>query len=389
MEPERKIEKLLRAYAKKRRGEAGDAFKLHPATRRLLQGEAARRKPPAEVADDSVSLWELFRERWPVLLGFTLILFFGAALLMPALSKAKLKSQQVLAMSQTGERELKSAGKPAAPPSEPVSGLAGADLKPAAAAPQAPVAFRGEVAAQSQIADNRPAPTVMPPPASLPVEADTMTVNGLAEPRAAVKAKPAAAAVTDGVAMSERPAVNAGYAAAARSTDFKTILSAGSVLANAENRSQRFVQSAQAAKPTPVLASFELRQNGNDIAVVDRDGSVYNGALDSGEVKLAKKSADKLKDETAAAQNFSFRVTGLNRTLNQNVVFTGNVAGVPGQTTDFAPTQNSSNQLVIGGSLQSMANQSQGSLFFNSILTGTVTIDRTNTIEINALPVSP
>ena len=45
MEPERKIEKLLRAYAKKRRAEAGDSLKLHPANRRILQDEAAR--PPS------------------------------------------------------------------------------------------------------------------------------------------------------------------------------------------------------------------------------------------------------------------------------------------------------------------------------------------------------
>ena len=41
-EPERPIEKLLRAAAKKRRDEAGAPFELHPADRRLLQGEVAR-----------------------------------------------------------------------------------------------------------------------------------------------------------------------------------------------------------------------------------------------------------------------------------------------------------------------------------------------------------
>src|ERR1035441_8815835 len=99
MEPERKIEKLLRAYAKKRRADAGDAFKLHPATRRLLQGEVARRAPKPDDEDDSVSLWDLFRERWAVLLGFALIMFFGAALFLPALSKAKMKSKNIEAMS--------------------------------------------------------------------------------------------------------------------------------------------------------------------------------------------------------------------------------------------------------------------------------------------------
>ena len=41
-EPERPIEKLLRAAATKRRDEAGAPFELHPADRRLLQGEVAR-----------------------------------------------------------------------------------------------------------------------------------------------------------------------------------------------------------------------------------------------------------------------------------------------------------------------------------------------------------
>ena len=49
-EPERPIEKLLRAAAQKRRDEVGAPFELHPATRRLLQGEVARRfaKPQSE-----------------------------------------------------------------------------------------------------------------------------------------------------------------------------------------------------------------------------------------------------------------------------------------------------------------------------------------------------
>jgi hypothetical protein len=44
-EPERPIENLLRAAANKRREEAGPPLELHPATRRLLQGEVARQYP--------------------------------------------------------------------------------------------------------------------------------------------------------------------------------------------------------------------------------------------------------------------------------------------------------------------------------------------------------
>ena len=70
MEPERKIEKLLRAYAKKRRADSGDALKLHPATRNLLHGEVARRTPKQSAEDSSLTIWELFRQQWALLLGF-------------------------------------------------------------------------------------------------------------------------------------------------------------------------------------------------------------------------------------------------------------------------------------------------------------------------------
>jgi hypothetical protein len=99
MEPERKIEKVLRAYAKKRRAQAHEPLKLHTATRRVLQSEVARNVPKPDEEETSVSLWELFRQRWAFLLSFALIVFFGAALFLPALSSAKKKAQMVTAMN--------------------------------------------------------------------------------------------------------------------------------------------------------------------------------------------------------------------------------------------------------------------------------------------------
>jgi hypothetical protein len=104
MEPERKIEKLLRAYAKKRRAQAGDPLTLPPAMRRLLQGEIARRKPkPGDDEEASVTLWELFRQRWALFAGFAVIVFFGAALFLPALSASKKRAQNVNAMNNLKE----------------------------------------------------------------------------------------------------------------------------------------------------------------------------------------------------------------------------------------------------------------------------------------------
>ena len=104
MEPERKIEKLLRAYAKKRRAQAGDPLTLHPATRRMLQDEVARRKAkPGDEEEVSVTLWELFRQRWALFAGFAVIVFFGAALFLPALSASKRKAQALQFISNLKE----------------------------------------------------------------------------------------------------------------------------------------------------------------------------------------------------------------------------------------------------------------------------------------------
>lgn len=83
MENERKIEKLLRTYAKKRRADAGEPMKLDPADRRLLQHEAARLARRTDEDDALLTLWSLFRRQWAWLLGFALAMFFGATLSCP------------------------------------------------------------------------------------------------------------------------------------------------------------------------------------------------------------------------------------------------------------------------------------------------------------------
>jgi hypothetical protein len=58
-EPERPVEKLLRAWAKKRQDQAGAPFELHPANRRMLQGEVARRFGRREPARRT--FWSMLR----------------------------------------------------------------------------------------------------------------------------------------------------------------------------------------------------------------------------------------------------------------------------------------------------------------------------------------
>src|SRR3954468_14264505 len=79
-EPDNKMDELLKAYAKKRSEEAGARPELHPATRRLLQGEVARVYPKA-AADPTTPWYRSILLLWPrfafaagivVLLGGTL-----------------------------------------------------------------------------------------------------------------------------------------------------------------------------------------------------------------------------------------------------------------------------------------------------------------------------
>src|SRR5205809_922369 len=62
-EPDKKMDQLLRTYARKRREEAGGPPELHPATRRLLQAEAAKLRPRTDPARRTGWTWLV--AHWP------------------------------------------------------------------------------------------------------------------------------------------------------------------------------------------------------------------------------------------------------------------------------------------------------------------------------------
>jgi hypothetical protein len=62
-EPDKKMDDLVRTYARKRREDAGESLEMHPATRRLLQAEAAKLRPSE--ATPQRTLWTWLFLRWP------------------------------------------------------------------------------------------------------------------------------------------------------------------------------------------------------------------------------------------------------------------------------------------------------------------------------------
>lgn len=180
----------------------------------------------------------------------------------------------------------------------------------------------------------------------------------------------------------------------------------------------------------PVLANFQLQQNGNAIRVVDEDGSVYEGALlaanrDMKEDKtkgvdnsfeadkviaqagmsgeggggafggVARASNSPLSDSLQAAQSYFFRVNGTNRTLNQNVEFTGklfaNIVATKmvqqklGVDTGLAYGTG----LVAGQLAGTLTNQTPQLPWSSLRITGTCIVNNTNHIDVNAAPVIP
>ncbi|MEK7706405.1 MAG: hypothetical protein AAB380_00205, partial [Verrucomicrobiota bacterium] len=166
---------------------------------------------------------------------------------------------------------------------------------------------------------------------------------------------------------------------------------------------------AKSGDIAPVLANFQVEQAGNQLRVIDSDGSTYLGKMNlpaagqGAAVALEKKGAERLafkqEDKLAAgrlgamqlaeqqgAQKFVCRVSGTNRTLNQQVVFTWNFVAL---TNELVAAQV---KLPAGGGnvwQNNMPAQQFPLLLNNSIINGRAQLGNAKEIEINAVPVLP
>lgn len=401
MEPERNIEKLLRAYAKKRRAEAGEPLKLHPSVRRRLQGELARNAPKS-ADQDSVPLWDFFRQQWAFLLGFAFIIFFVATMFLPAFAKAKNKSQRAMAMNNL--RQIGIAAQMAAEENggilpakldvltnglvpetvltDPQSGerfvyLAGGknlgDLQSNAVIAFSPADKRGRAvllasgsvqiwssersAALTNQKNLQLAMTVAPArpemkPASAPVviadaDRDAGTLDGNFKLDGANR-----------LASADRRAAGDDYQAQQQLSAGSASMVANGLIQTNLAEGQRYFQNTSTSAPDAgVLARFQLWQSAGRFWVVDQDGSIYEGSL---------QTADQ-----SARTNF-FRVTGTNQSRKQIVVFTGSLV----VNSPLSPGGNSGESSQSG-----LANES-------TLVIGTALIGGSNRVEINASSLS-
>jgi hypothetical protein len=167
----------------------------------------------------------------------------------------------------------------------------------------------------------------------------------------------------------------------------------------------------ETAEAKEILASFQVAQVGDKIQVIDSDGSAYTGfvqrapppaaqpalgapgrtrGLPASRASPAKELQEDRMETTAepampAGPGYFFRVAGTNSTLNQPVVFSGNLLV---NTNALAAAQSNAAVGAAGAFLYQQAGPTPPELQ-NSRITGKAVIGNVRAIEINATPVTP
>src|ERR1051325_310892 len=349
-EPERQIEKLLRACAGNRREQAGPPPDLHPATRRLLHDEVRRRFPQA--APGRATLLQMFgRFRLQLFEGLALIALLAvvASVLLPPLHKSRTKllatndkkSDPSAALPQTTPNlpvaSAPSTGTPASAGSSPRTTP---DLPPAPAPPTGTPASAGSsprttpalpsaaapaigtpasAGSSPRTAPNFPtdavpagaAPNSSPSPGQTVVAASPITetaaassefkagagasLRGALAPATALDSFDVALKKQEASTVAENPGSNGQVVrqASRKRLALDTISGQAAGLGGGTPPPPTIEPTTGAAAPNlpsastaffagrspAVLASFQLEQAGQQLRIIDSDGSVYTGSI--------------------------------------------------------------------------------------------------------------
>lgn len=392
MEPERPIEKLLRDYAQKRREESGPPLELHPVSRRVLQAEVARTFPASRSKPSLLS--GILAGFWPKLaLGTStaVVAILFLTLWLPSLRHRR--ADMELARNEPAPAAQPADNPATAPAATPPPVLAQnptqqdeakklADSVAAASAPSARELAAAEPAQAQPEARDRML-FLRRYGSAAPSKNQPVPAPGVVSP---LESQQAPSAVANSAVPLAPPA------SAAIATDFLYKDKAVS----------------------PVLAAFRIEGSGSDFRIIDRDGSVYRGSIqladttpreqlglaDGREQSVTLKRADRSLAPAGASaqtpagptlgQTYSFRVTGTNQSLNQLVVFNGQLVG-PTNSLSWVQT----NLTLAGasgdfsGALRGAPVQSKVSPLPGQWILGQVELGTNQQVRIQAVPAKP
>ncbi len=436
MNDERPIEKLLRRYAKKRRDDAGAPVELPPATRRMLQGEVARQFSKSAASAGEPPTFAQFLSGWRARLIWAIPVFIVLGIgtwvvLRPGgkpgdeLQLAKHKSERAMPARVLQETFNALETPKAAAPSpslahadrttvgQEASGALPASVGEGFGVTLARELPRGKQAEMPAVVGLAATPRLNT--TSLP-ETDRLAANELAQSAATDESRAQSTLAKGGQPRSaSQPAATSSDAARQY---FRQQGQVGDEGAKLRANTQAFINNATGSNNgkmvksgglTPVLANFQVEQAGNQLRVIDGDGSTYLGEMESptpepvAMAAVEQKGGDiSLRDATARAEQrradvssptqqaaqslYAYRVVGTNRTLNQQVVFAWNFVDL---TNALAATQG---RIPPGGANMLMNNlpaQQLPLILNNSAISGRAQLGNAKEIEINAVPASP
>jgi len=337
MPEEREIEKQLRAAAQQRRKDAGGKFELHPASRQLLQGEVVRVRGRKSAPSRPV-FWPRFA--WGT--SMLAVLAIGVWVLVSSQKKSEIISPVIGNQGYVQDAA-------AAKDSQRTLAETQTDSRPTqVAATSAPK----EVAAAI-------------PPA---VKVDRMATVAAFD-RAENAALP-----------TQRP--SAQY-------NFSNANTASSGIATLHSKAERAQISAAGSS---LLNSFQLEQQGNQIRLLDHDGSVYDGTLladtrdndvrqrkitDTESLKAAAEKSATLanEDNRLLQQNFRFVAAGTNLSLRQFVTIKGEFITDTGASENLSLNKQNLSGLPLKAKIQNNIGLSNGRIIGRAVTADGQVID--------------
>ncbi len=322
-EPDNRTEQWLQAYAHKRREQAGQEVELHEATRRMLLDESKREWSETDAPEP---------ESAPAKLSWFSWAWIGSVAAGVML---------VVVISKNGSQ-----GDPADPPVEMTKNIPGTgdgnivDQKRTSTPPAEKAILSGKKDRVGNLDTSPAVDTITPSPTSAPRPAQPSGIAdvGGGTPGSALPETANARLAKTSQAMPKVQASANFYSSPERlRQDF------------APNTRRTVTRSAARVVNTkalePVMQNFQFERVGINVLVVDHDGSEYRGTVralekadlagrdlladkESGEKGKAARGQNPVlpaRPESLAATGLSFQVSGTNRTLNQRVVFEGNI----------------------------------------------------------------
>jgi hypothetical protein len=328
-EPKKPIEQMLEALAKARRAQFGDDAKMPNPMRAHLHEEIARVGAADDEQIESRPSWiTMFWPRLTVAAALATLLVLVPAILWNRSHQLAESDDVAFRDRASGAADRAVAKGPAASASEPIVNLADNSkikVEPAAAASEAEA-----LASASRIAQGGGATELSRQP---------------------TKDEIASAKIQSPSAAAPEPDADSKHTMAAAAPPVAQASSAGSLGTRQQFSQQSLVQTfrnnARMNRAANVLNTFQVEQQGNEIRIVDADGSTYTGKIEQSAKNAeldsritARRAAAKQTRSYAAkavpeneptAPPSYFRATGYNVSLKKRLVFEGNYADAPTQ----------------------------------------------------------